>query len=201
MFFAKSNTVNVATKNADKLAAQARMAGAAAAQSAASAAQTATAAAQTATAAAQEMGSRAQVATAGMRKGARQGVYTARSWAAPRLDDAADYWAGTLAPKVAEALRASARQVRPKPARRTKALTWALLTGAALAAAGAAGALVRYRYRAAMTASSGTDAASPAARGTESAASADRPAAAVPGQDGPATSGPDTPVNGRVSAS
>ncbi len=195
MFFVKSGTMDAATTSASKLATQARMAGVAAAQSAASAAQSAASAAQTAAATAQEMGERAQVATAGMRKGARQGVFTARSWAAPRLDDAADYWADTVAPKVSEALRASARQVRPKPARRPKALAWALLTGAALAAAGAAGAFVRYRYRAANAPGTGEEATSPAAVGGEGSADTDRPAATVPGQ-----SGPDTPVNGRVSA-
>jgi hypothetical protein len=117
----------------------------AAAQSAQAAAQSAQAAAQTA----------AQTAAQGMGRQVRQGTYSARGWAAPRLESAADYYMGTVSPRVADALRSTARQVRPEePAssRRSlrSALSMSVLGLAVLAAAGAVAALVRRQYKAAM---------------------------------------------------
>src|SRR6185312_7318764 len=87
----------------------------------------------------------------------KQGVYTARTWAAPRLDSAAEYCTTTVAPKVSSALHTTARQVAPvdtRASKRSSIMTWSLLGGAILAAAGAAAAVVRYRYRAAIAADS-----------------------------------------------
>lgn len=129
------------------------------AQNAASMAQVAAQnAAVVATNAARNASSAAQTATAGLNKGARQGIYTARSWAAPRLDSAADYTTTTVAPKVSTALHNTARQVRPvEPASSKRPiLTWSLLGASILAAVGAGAAVARYRYRAAIAADSET---------------------------------------------
>ena len=149
----------------------------AAAQNAAVAAQNAaqksTEVAQKSQVAAQNAGNSAQTTAAGVTKQVQQGVYTARRWAAPKLESVADYAAttvaptvssalhntadytsGTVAPSVSSALRSTAAQVRPaEPVtakrRMASALTWSLLGAAVVAAAGAVTALVRYRQRAA----------------------------------------------------
>lgn len=150
-----------------KAANRARTASSTAAANAANAAQNAALAAQNAagvaaaaaTNAAQNATGAAQTAAAGVSKGVKQGVYTARSWAAPRLDNAADYCTTTVAPKVAAALHNTARQVKPVDTTRSKrssVLTWSILGAAILAAAGAAGAVVRYRYRTAIAADTET---------------------------------------------
>ena len=219
MFHAK---VNSKASSADKLAARARDARTGAAQTAAAATQTAAAAAQaaaqsaaqTAAAAAQTAAqtaaaaaqTAAQTAAAGVSKGVRQGVFSARDWAAPRLEGAAEYTETTVAPKVSSALRSTARQVRPVKTRRRKipsALTWSILGAAVLAGMGAAGALVWQRYRTAMAADTEEEGAGAAPAETASPAS---PAAAGPADsaatspaDSAATS-TDTGVNGRVSA-
>jgi len=113
-------------------------------------------AAQKSTAVAQNAGGSAQTTAAGVSKQVQQGVYSARRWAAPKLESVADYATTTVAPTVSSALRNTANQVRPadpvSPAKRrmASALTWSLLGAAVLAAAGAAAALVRYRRRAAV---------------------------------------------------
>ena len=76
----------------------------AAAQSAAAAAQAAAANASEAAQAA------AQAAAVNMRKQVGTGIHGARSWAAPRLESAADYTTKTAAPKVSSALRKTARR-------------------------------------------------------------------------------------------
>jgi hypothetical protein len=133
-------------------------------------------------------------------KSVRNGVFSARCWAAPRLESVADYTSGTVAPKVSSVLRDTARQISP-PNRRKEgfcpALRWPLLATVAAAMAGAAALLARRRYRAAMVADTEEDAPVAAgqptsATGTESARSTGSASA-----DGPA----DTGVNGRVSAS
>ena len=121
-------------------------------------------AAQTASVAAQHA---RQVAAENARQGAasaaqttttvvKRGVSDLRTWAAPRLEDAADYTTATAAPAVSSALRATARKVSPGEAtargRARSALTWSLLAAAALAAGGAVAAFVRYRNRAATAA-------------------------------------------------
>lgn len=195
MFYTRSSSTDTETPSADTFAARAMLAGSAAAQNAAAAAQIA----------AQGMSGRAQVAAAGLSKGVQQGVVTARGWAAPQLESAADYCTSTLAPKVAAALKASARQVSPEPAatqnaKRPTALTWAMLAAAVLAALGAAGALARYRYRAAIAAETAEDPGSrTAAEAADKTLSPDSPAN-VPGQGGRAAPSPDSTVNGRVSA-
>jgi len=105
--------------------------------------------------AAEKAASAAKSAGASVNSGVRQGIYTARSWAAPKLEDAAEYTTRTAAPKVSAALRSTARQVKPPKSRRMpSALTWSLLAAAILAGAGAVAALLRYRYQEAITADS-----------------------------------------------
>jgi hypothetical protein len=144
----------------------------------------------------------AQTAATGVRQGVQQGVYRARKWAAPRLDNAADYCAETVAPKVSSALHTAAGQVRPaEPKSKRSILTWSVLGVAAAAALGAAAAAVRYRYRAAIAADSETADEEVLADPTGSQAAADtpdaaRPAAAKPSKD----EDTETPANGRVAS-
>ena len=155
-------------------------------------------AAVVATNAAQTASGAAQTAAAGVSKGVKQGVYNARSWAAPRLDTAAEYCTTTVAPKVSDALHTTARQVRPvdtTKSKRSSILTWSVLGAAILAALGAAAAVARTRFRAEIAAESEeADEEAPA----DSAASPDgtRPAAGKPKDQDTETS-----ANGRVTAS
>ena len=204
-------TADVDTSSTIKAAKQARKASSAAAANASSAAQNAASAAQNAAnlaaaaaaSAAQNASGAAQTAAAGVTKGVKQGVYSARSWAGPRLDSAAEYCTTTVAPKVSAALHSTARQVTPPEAKSSKrsVVTWSLLGAAILAALGAAAAAARYRYRAAIEAdsepadeevladSAGSQAAPNSADGTQ-------PMAEKPkGQDA------ETSVNGQVTAS
>jgi len=184
--------VNDKANGTDSLAARARDAGTAAA----AAAQTAAAAAQTA---AQQVSSAAQTVAQGANKGARERVYRARVWTAPRLESAADYTTDTMAPKVSSALRVTAQQVRPPDMQRKNgrsALTWSVLGVAVLAAAGAVAAMVRHRYRSAMAADTEEDAS------TETApAGTAPPDGSADSASAPAATSPDAGVNGRVSAS
>lgn len=114
-----------------------------------------------------------QSAAANMNAGLRASTLSARSWAAPRLENAAKYTTSTMAPavsdavvktiapKVAATLRSTARQVRPQKQRSAlrSTLTWTALVAAALAGAGAAGTLAWRRYRAAMNAETSPDTA------------------------------------------
>ena len=192
MFYGR---VNDKANGTDSLAARARDAGTAAA----AAAQTAAAAAQTA---AQQVSSAAQTVAQGANKGARERVYRARVWTAPRLESAADYTTATMAPAVSSALRVTAQQVRPPDMQQKNgrsALTWSVLGVAVLAAAGAVAAMVRHRYRSAMAADTEEDAS------TETAPAGTAPPGAPDGSadsaSAPAATSPDAGVNGRVSAS
>jgi hypothetical protein len=140
----------------DSFSARARDASNAAAQAAQSAAQTAQATAQAAAqTAALSVGSAAQTAAHEMGRSMRQGVYVARGWAAPRLENAADYTTTTVAPRVADTLRSTARQVSPddaskrRPAMRS-VLSVSVLALAAAAATAAVAVLVRRQYKVAM---------------------------------------------------
>ncbi len=204
MFYAKADnqasgsSIAIRARDAGVAAAKAAaastaaQAAAAAAQSAArTAAQTAATAAQ---AAAQQMNSAAQTAAANVSQGTKQGVYTARSWAAPRLESAADYVTATAAPTVSSALRSTAQQVRPPAPRRgiRSALTWSLLGAAIAAALGAAGAMIWKRYQAAMAADTEVDEAGETPAPADAAKTDSAPEAGT---------GTDAGVNGRVSAS
>jgi hypothetical protein len=155
-----------AAKQAQKAGSAAAANAAIAAQNAAVTAQNAAGLAQTAaqnaavvaTNAAQTASDAAQTAAVNVNKGVRQGVFSARSWAAPRLEGAADYTSKTLAPKVSDALRATARQVSPPDPKssRKRVLAWTALGAAIAAALGAAAAVARYRYRTAIAADSET---------------------------------------------
>ncbi len=124
-------------------------------------------------AAAQEVAQRAQVAAASANAGLRAGTHSARGWAGPRLEEAAEYTTttaapavsaaltNTVAPRVSSALRTTAWQVTPPDLRRKRslrsALAWSALSATVLAAAGAVGTLVWRRYREAMDADSEPD--------------------------------------------
>lgn len=163
MNFTRKQTTDLDTRAA-KAANAARAAQAAkaskAAQNAATLAQAAAQnAAVMASSAANSAGTTAQMYARGVGTGVKQGVFSARTWAAPRLDDAADYTTATIAPMVSSALHSTARQVNPvdetvmtKSTGRSSALTWSLLGLAVCAALGAAAAMVRYRYQTAIAA-------------------------------------------------
>lgn len=188
MFDFKANgNANAGNANAGNgLSARARGAGATAAQSA-----------QTA---AQGVSSAAQVAAQGVGNSFRQGVYSARGWTAPRLENAADYCTTTVAPRVSAALRTTAKQVSPEDAQRQRGLrspmSWSFLALALLAAAGAVTALLRRRYSAAIDAETEPDAAGAAAADPAAPVSYDGP---VP--ETAAEPGTDTGADGRVSTS
>jgi hypothetical protein len=178
----KAITAEIVAERAKEASATAAAAAQNAAAAAQTAAQTAAAAAQTA---AQEVSNAAQVAATNVSKG----VYSARVWAAPRLETAADYTTSTVAPAVSGALRSTARQIRPEDVRQKRsssALTWSFLAAAVLAAGGAVAVIIRQRYRTAMAA----DTEEEAAAGTTGAS---------PAGDGSGSS-TDAGVNGRVSA-
>jgi dihydroxyacetone kinase len=159
----------------------------AAAQSAAAAAQ---AAAHNASDAAQAA---AQVAAVNVRKQVGTGIHGARSWAAPRLESAADYTTKTAAPKVSSALKKTARQVKPSNGRSKRSvLAWAAFGAAIVAALGAGAAVVRDRYRAAIAA----DSERPDSERTGSQAEA-----SPNGPGSPVDANAETSVNGRVTTS
>lgn len=189
---ARARDASVAAAKAAAASTAAQAAAAAAQSAARTAAQTATTAAQ---AAAQGMNTAAQVAAANVSQGTRQGVHTARTWTAPRLESAADYVTATAAPKVSSALRSTAQQVRPpEPPRRSirSVLAWTLLGAGIAAALGAAGVVIRQRYQAAIAADTEVDEAGETPAEANAAKTDSAPEA------GTST---DAGVNGRVSAS
>jgi dihydroxyacetone kinase len=159
----------------------------AAAQSAAAAAQ---AAAHNASDAAQAA---AQAAAVNVRKQVGTGIHGARSWAAPRLESAADYTTKTAAPKVSSALKKTARQVKPSNGRsKRSALGWVAFGAAIVAALGAGAAVVRYRYRTAIA----VDGERPDSERTGSKAEVH-----PNGPGSPVDANTETSVNGRVTTS
>lgn len=223
MSLTTKKTTDMSSKSTVKAAKRAQAASTAAAANATKAAQNAGLAAQNAaslaqaaaqnaavvaTSAAQNAGGAAQTAANAASKGVKQGVYTARVWAAPRLDSAAEYCTTTVAPKVSSALHNTARQVRPvdtTKSKRSSMLTWSLLGGAILAALGAAAAVVRYRYREAIAADSESADEEVLGNPTGSQAATETPPG--PGQKATMPSDPkkapndETSVNGRVTTS
>jgi hypothetical protein len=192
MSLTRKKIAGLDTSGATKAAKQARAASAAASANATSAAQNAAIVAQNASAA-------AQVAAANLSKGVKDKVYVARGWAAPQLESAADYTANTLAPKVSSALRTTARQVSPPEAKRSRrtVLTWSVLVAAIAAALGAAAAVARSRYQAAIAAD--TEAADEEVLGDSTGS---KPAPADPDTaTTPDDQGTDTSANGRVTTS
>lgn len=186
MFYTKANNTASAPSG---LSARARGAGTAAALQAQAAALSAQAAAQT--------------AAQGVGGAFRQGIYNARGWAAPWLENAADYCTSTAAPAVSSALRSTASQVRPadtsgKSGMRS-VLSWSALAAAAVAAVGAGVALVRHRYRAAMDADTEADLMEPEGAQPEAGEPAGT-ASPDAGVSGPGAASADTGADGRVSA-
>jgi hypothetical protein len=121
--------------------------------------------------AAQTAGRAAEQASSNLGSQLRDGAFSARRWAASQLEDAADYTTSTMtpavskalvktvAPRVSETLRSTARQVSPPDPRSPlrQALRWTALGGAILAGLGAAGTLIWRRYRTAMAADTEAD--------------------------------------------
>jgi trimeric autotransporter adhesin len=218
MSLTRKKTAELNTSSTVKAAKQAQKASSAAAANAASAAQNAALTAQNAaglaqvaaqnaavvaTTAAHNASDVAQTAAAGLSKGVRQRVYTARSWAAPRIDNAADYCSTTVAPKVSAALRTAARQVSPAEtpsSKRSSVLTWSVLGATILAALGAGAALARRRYRAAIAADSEATDEEVLADSSDSQAAADSPDGTPSAAAKPKDQGTETSVNGRVTA-
>ena len=111
MFNTKVNTKAISTEALAARAKDVSTTAATAAQTAAAAAQSAAqTAAMAAQVAAQEVSTAAQTAATGVSKG----VYNARRWAAPQLENAAEYTTTTAAPKVSAVLLSTARQVNPE---------------------------------------------------------------------------------------
>jgi hypothetical protein len=113
----------------------------------------------------------AQEASSRLSSQVREGAFGARRWMASQLEGAADYTTSTMtpavskalvktvAPRVSETLRSTARQVGP-PNRRSslrRTLRWTALGAAIAAGVGAAGTLVWRRYRTAMAADTEAD--------------------------------------------
>jgi hypothetical protein len=207
VFLVKSKS-DLSTTSTAKAVKRARAAGVAAASNASKAAQNAAVAAQQAANAAQVAAQQAATVAvttaqsagdtaADLNKQVKVQVTSARRWAAPRLEGAAEYTTGTVAPKVSSALRSAARQVSPvePKSKKRSALTWSLLGAAAAAGLGAAAVLVRYRYRAAIAADS--EIADAEAMG-KSSSTASPDGARSEAQKDPNT---DTSVNGRVTSS
>jgi len=203
----KTADVSISNKNEAVKRARAKSSAAAAnaAQNAALAAQNAAGLATAAAAsAAQSASGAAQTAAAGVSKGVKQGVYNARSWAAPRIDTAADYCATTVAPKVSTALHNTARQVRPVEAtksKRSSILIWSVLGAAIVAALGAAAAMARYRYRAEIAAESedADEEILPDSAGSQTAPAS--PDGTRPASEKHKDQDTETSVNGQVTAS
>jgi hypothetical protein len=159
--------------------------------------------AQQASVAAQNASDTAQSVASTVTESVKDKLFTARTWAAPRLESAADYTANTVAPKVADALRSTAQQVAPEPQKSGRAwLKWTMLGAGIAAGIGAAAALMRYRFRAAIAADSETADEEVMADSTGSqAAPVDPDTGTVP--PGVTDTGPDSSANGngRVRAS
>jgi hypothetical protein len=198
VFNAKVNSKAISMDRLTTRAKDASATAAAAAQTAAAAAQTA---AQTASMAAQAAAHEVSTAAQSAASGASKGVYNARIWAAPRLENAADYTTTTMAPKVSSALRATARQIAPEDMRRKRVrpmLMWSLLGAAVLTGAAAAATLVRQRYRSAMATDTQEEAVGP---GSATAGTTNPPASPASGTAESTATSSDTGVNGRVSSS
>jgi hypothetical protein len=157
-------------------------------------------AAAAATNAAHTASGAAQTAATSLSKGVKERVYTARSWAAPRLESAAEYTSSTVAPKVSAALRSTAAQVKPADTKSSskKVLTWSLLGAAILAALGAGAAVARYRYRTAIAADSETADEEVLADSSGSQAAPVSPDGTQPKDPKQKDQGAETSVNGRV---
>jgi hypothetical protein len=164
-------------------------------------AQNATNLAQQASAAAQSASDTAQSVATNVSQNVKDKIFTARTWAAPRLESAADYTANTVAPKVSTALRSTAQQVAPEPQKSGRTwLKWTMLGAGIAAGLGAAAALMRYRFRAAIAADEIADEEVMADSTGSQAAPVNPDAAAGTSADG-TEPGTDSSANGRVKAS
>jgi hypothetical protein len=124
---------------------------------------------------ARQLAAQAQLAplAANAQVAARQGVYGARAWTAPRLDLMAQALQEQWAPKAAAALAAYARRVDPVPPPKPPRRRWpAVVGGVVLLAGGATAAVIimNRRNSAAVTEAEPDQAASPADTPPEMAA-------------------------------
>lgn len=205
------NASTAAAQNAQSVAQSvAQSAAQSAAENAQSAAQAAQAAAQIAAA---RVAPAAQTAAHEVGKQMREGITSARGWAAPQLEHAADYTTATVAPRIADALRSTAHQVSPrhtkwglrKPSLRS-AVSVSVLAIGALAAAGAVAVVVRRQYKAAMEADTESDVMDIEDRDESGTAKTGKPSAPAQAgsRDGSSTAadtGTGAGASGRTSAS
>jgi hypothetical protein len=93
---------------------------------------------------ARQLAARAQLAplAANAQVAARQGVYGARVWTAPRLDLMAQALQEQWAPRIAAAMSAYARRIEPVPAKRPRRRWPAVVGGVVLIAGGATAAVI-----------------------------------------------------------
>ena len=119
---------------------------------------------------ARQLAAQAQLAplAANAQVAARQGVYGARVWTAPRLDLMAQALQEQWAPKIAAAMSAYARRIEPVPAKPPRRRWPAVVGGVVLIAGGAAAAVIVINRR---NAAPVTEAAEPG----EAAVPADTP--------------------------
>jgi hypothetical protein len=103
---------------------------------------------------------------------ASRGLHKARAWAAPQVERTGQVIQDTVAPKVADALAASARRIDPGQSRRRR---WPMLAGIAALLAAAAGAIVAaQRKRASASAPAAADEDVPVSLNEEAKADAAR---------------------------
>lgn len=185
--FAPPNDLSARALNASNAAAQAAQAAVASGQHAAhSAAENVTPMAQ---AAAENVGSASRNAALEVGRSVRHGVVTAREWAAPRIETAADYWTDSASPRVADALRTTAKRVEPDKGSRS-VLKVILLSIAGLAGAGAVAMLIQ-RQLGKSTMRKEKDAGNDAGE----------PTATAPGQRAAPAEAASADLNGQTSAS
>lgn len=198
---AAQNAAAVATSKAQDASSAVQNAAGSAQAAAQNAAAVAASKAQTASSAAQNASDAAQNAAVVVSNNVKDKVFVARKWAAPRLESAAEYTTNTVAPKVSSALRSTAAQVKPvEPASSKRSvLKWTMLAAGILAGVGAAAALVRFRFRAAIAADSETADEEVLGDSTGSQAAPVSPDAA--GKTAAADPNADSSANGRVKAS
>jgi len=191
---ASNNAAQAAQSAAQSATTAAQLAAQSAAEKAAEKAQVAAEKAQPAAqSAAENLGPAARTAAQEVSKSVRQGVQSARGWAAPRIETAADYWSDSAAPKVTDALRTTARQVKPQESTGRSVLKAILLSIAGLAGAGAIAILVQRQLgKSASRKEDGSD--------VMDAGDSGDPATAVPGQTASPAAQAGVPVNGQSSA-
>ena len=130
---------------------------------------------------ARQLAAQAQLAplAANAQMAARQGVYGARGWTAPRLDLMAQALQEQWAPRIAAAMSAYARRIEPVPAKPPRRRWPAVVGGVVLIAGGAAAAVIIVTRR---NSAQVTEAAEPGEAADSADSSREMAAADVNGQ-------------------